>query len=98
VARTYVKEGKLAHEEVFAHRALTSHMETLAILIRSGRYLGYLPVHFAQSFVEEGEMRSLLDAELAYFDTFYLACRKDERNRATALLSKCLAETLAAPR
>ena len=71
----------------FDHRAMTSHMEAIAILIKSGRYLGYLPVHFARSFVEQGEMKSLLDDKLAFFDTFHLAHRKDEKNRAATLLS-----------
>ena len=65
---------------------MTSHMEAIAILIKSGRYLGYLPVHFAQQFVERQEMKSLLDRELSYNDTFHLMLRKDERNRAAALL------------
>ncbi|MGE0006513.1 MAG: LysR family transcriptional regulator [Parvibaculaceae bacterium] len=93
VARSYMK-GPGAGQEAFDHRAMTSHMETLAILINSGRFLGYLPVHFAQPFVDRGEMRSLLDAEMAYFDTFYLANRKAEHSRATALLSQCLTEVL----
>jgi DNA-binding transcriptional LysR family regulator len=97
VGRTYAKTLGGEHEVNFALRALTSHMEAIAILIKSGRYLGYLPAHFAQPFVERGEMKSLRDADLAYFDTFYLMHRKDERNRATALLSSCLSEVLAAP-
>ena len=96
VARSYMK-GTGAEQETFDHRAMTSHMETLAILINSGRFLGYLPVHFAQPFVDRGEMKSLLDAEMAYFDTFYLANRKAEHSRATALLSQCLVEVLADP-
>lgn len=33
--------------------------EPLAALILSGRYLGFLPDHYAQAFVERGEMRQL---------------------------------------
>jgi len=73
---------------------MTSHMEAIAILINSGRYLGYLPAHFAKSFVENGEMKSLQDDKLAYFDTFHLAHRKDEKNRAAMLLSQCLTDVL----
>jgi DNA-binding transcriptional LysR family regulator len=97
VARSYMKGTNPAREEAFDHRAMTSHMEALAILINSGRFLGYLPVHFAQPFVDRREMKSLLDAEMAYFDTFYLANRKAERSRATALLSQCLIDVLTAP-
>ena len=97
VARTYMKSTSPAREDAFDHRAMTSHMEAIAILINSGRFLGYLPVHFAEPFVARREMKSLLDAEMAYFDTFYLANRKAERSRATILLSQCLIDVLAAP-
>jgi LysR family transcriptional regulator, transcriptional activator for bauABCD operon len=90
VSRSYMLEAVQTHDEGFDHRATTSHMEVIAILIMSGRFLGYLPTHFAQSFVLSGEMRSLLDDELAYFDTFYLAARRDERNRATCTLMDCI--------
>ena len=33
--------------------------EALAVLILSGRYLGFLPDHYAAEFVEDGEMRQL---------------------------------------
>ena len=64
VGRSYMQEAVQSHDEVFDHRAMTSHMEAIAILIKSGRFLGYLPDHFARSFVEAGEMRSLLDRNL----------------------------------
>ncbi|MGE4250266.1 MAG: LysR family transcriptional regulator [Parvibaculaceae bacterium] len=97
VARSYMKGTSTVQQEAFDHRAMTSHMEALAILINSGRFLGYLPVHFAQPFVDRCEMKSLLDVELAYFDTFYLANRKAEHSRATVLLSQCLTEVLSDP-
>jgi DNA-binding transcriptional LysR family regulator len=94
VGRTYMQGLGEDRDGGFDHRAMTSHMEAIAILIKSGRYLGYLPVHFAEPFVRQGEMKSLLDRELSYFDTFHLALRKDEKNRAAALLSRCLSEEL----
>lgn len=96
VSRSYMLEAVQSHDEGFDHRATTSHMEAIALLIMSGRFLGYLPVHFARSFVSSGEMRSLLDRKLAYFDTFYLAVRGDERNRATLMLTEFLRDTLQA--
>ena len=94
VGRSYMHGLDADRDGGFDHRAMTSHMEAIAILIKSGRYLGYLPVHFARAFVEQGEMRSLLDENLAFFDTFHLAHRKDEKNRAAMLLSQCLTELL----
>nr|WP_240350481.1 LysR family transcriptional regulator [Pseudomonas viridiflava] len=39
--------------------AVATQVEAVAILIKTGRYLGYLPVHWARSYVERGEMRSI---------------------------------------
>ena len=54
-ARTYMKENAGPTNLSFQSSALTSHMESLAILILSGRYIGYLPTHFAAPFAERGE-------------------------------------------
>ena len=43
--------------------------EAVAHLILSGRYLGYLPEHYAAGFVNSGKMRALLP------DTFQYVCR-----------------------
>ncbi len=90
VGRSYMLGLAQSQDAVFDHRASTSHMEAIALLIMSGRFLGYLPTHFASSFISKREMTSLLDDELAYFDTFFLAGRRDERNRATLLLMEFL--------
>ena len=94
--RTYMQSGNHLRDQSFDWGAMTSHMEALAILIKSGRFLGFLPEHFARSFVERGEMKNLLPPDATYFDRFYLACRKDERNRAALALSACLVEALSA--
>lgn len=94
VARSYMKGSANSRDGSFNQRATTSHMEAIAILINTGNYLGYLPEHFARSFVEQDSLRSLLDHQMAYFDTFHLVNRKDERNRAAMVLRACLIETL----
>lgn len=96
IARTYMKGTVHARDDNFRHSAITSHMEAIVILITSGRYIGYLPEHFARNFVDTGTMKSLLDDQLAYFDTFHLARRKDERSRPSQVMFNCLKETLMA--
>jgi LysR family transcriptional regulator, transcriptional activator for bauABCD operon len=91
-ARTYMKGNAGPPKFPFTTAAHASHMESLAILILSGHYTGYLPAHFAAPFIERGEMKSLLSDLISYFDTFYLAHRKDERSRAMTLLFKCVGE------
>ncbi|MGV6395621.1 LysR family transcriptional regulator [Pseudomonas caspiana] len=39
--------------------AVATQVEAVAILVKTGRYLGYLPSHWAKSYVESGEMRSV---------------------------------------
>ena len=89
-ARTYMKENAGPANFPFSNAAQASHMESLAILLLSGRYIGYLPDHFAAPFVERGKMKSLLPDSTSYFDTFYLAHRGDEKSRAMTLLFECL--------
>lgn len=92
--RTYMQSGSALRDQTFDWRAMTSHMEALAILIRSGRFLGFLPEHFARSFVDKGEMQNILPREATYLDRFYLACRRDERNRAAMALADCVVEAM----
>ena len=44
--------------------------EAVAHLVLSGRYVGYLPEHYAESFVERGVMRPLLPKKFAYLCEF----------------------------
>lgn len=91
-ARSYAKELAGPPHFNFHIAAQSAHMESLAILILSGRYLGYLPTHFAESFIDQGSMRRLWPEETCYFDTFYLAHRRDENNRATKILREIVSE------
>lgn len=70
--------------------AMTSHMESLALLILSGAYLGHLPSHYARAWVEVGQMRALLPEATSYVDRFRLAHLRAEQNRAAALLRDCI--------
>jgi DNA-binding transcriptional LysR family regulator len=45
--------------------AVATQVEAVAIMIKTGRYLGYLPVHWARSYVERGEMRSIKRQEFS---------------------------------
>lgn len=47
-------------------RATAYDQEAIAHLILSGRYLGYLPEHYAQSFVDQRQMRSLRNEIFQY--------------------------------
>jgi DNA-binding transcriptional LysR family regulator len=57
---------KLGHER----HATAFDQECVAHLVLSGRYVGYLPEHYAQSFVERGIMRSMLPKKFEYLCEF----------------------------
>ena len=62
-----------------ASTAVDDLMESVALFILAGRYIGYLPQHFAEQWVERDQMRSLLEPALGYQNPIYLATRKTER-------------------
>ena len=95
-ARSYMLEWTGPQNASFELGAVSSHMESIALLILSGRYLGHLPSHFAEQWTVSGNMRALLDEETSFEDTFYLAFRKKEQNQAAKLLFDCMREGIAA--
>ena len=56
--------------------ATTFDMEATVTLIRSGFYIGHLPLHYARHWVETGELRLLLPDTFSFFSRFELAVRK----------------------
>jgi len=70
--------------------ALTSHMETLALLILSGAFVGHLPEHYAKGWLQSREMRRIGAEGMSYSSTFRLASLVSEQNRAAALLQDCV--------
>lgn len=89
-ARSYMLEWTGPQNISFEIGAVSSHMESIALLILSGGYVGHLPTHFAKQWVVSGKMRSLLEDQASFEDTFYLAFRRKEQNRAAKLLFDCV--------
>lgn len=85
-ARAYMKEWRCPKGISLANSAMSSHMESLALLILSGAHVGHLPTHYAEPWVAAGQMRSLLPKLMSYTSTFHLAHLAGEQNRAMVLL------------
>jgi DNA-binding transcriptional LysR family regulator len=67
--------------------------EAIATLILSGRFLGFLPDHYAASFESTGRMRPILREKFNYVCAFVsLLRRSPEPSRAAALFNECLIE------
>lgn len=74
--RGYLRNTEFANLPDAEIGATVSNMEAQVILIRSGRFLGFLPVHFARNWVDRGEMRELRVAGLGWDSQFWLALRR----------------------
>jgi DNA-binding transcriptional LysR family regulator len=71
--------------------------ESIATLILSGRFLGFLPIHYAQSFVAAGQMRAVKPALFHYeCDFFGIVRRSPQPSRATRAFQACLEQAHAA--
>ncbi|WP_170419732.1 LysR family transcriptional regulator [Ruegeria atlantica] len=75
----------------FQRSAKVQSEQALAILILSGRYIGYLPDHLAQDFVDQEKMRIVLPDEARYRTRFAAVTRKQpEPTRVTNLFLEVL--------
>ena len=73
VVRPYLQRAELSAFPDAKAAAFVSNMEAQAILIVSGCFLGLLPLHFAQKWVERGEMRRIDWLGLDWRSQFYIA-------------------------
>ena len=85
-ARAYMSEQPGPLGTPFRSMAFSSHMESIALLILSGDYLGHLPTHFARQWEMQGRMRRLHAGNVSYDDRFHLVSRRRETNRAAMIL------------
>ena len=76
------------------HRDATSFdQEAVAHLVLSGRYVGYLPEHYAEAFVARGQMRPLLPEHYQYSCQFSAIVRRSPPpSRVVASLLEALVE------
>jgi DNA-binding transcriptional LysR family regulator len=95
VARSYWGGRDLRQLAAAQPQAFVSDTEASARLILSGRYLGYLPAHFAAPLVGEGRLRCLCAQELTYQAPFQLAHAPHKRNDPiTSLFCQLVKEEL----
>jgi LysR family transcriptional regulator, transcriptional activator for bauABCD operon len=74
-------------------KATAFDQEAVATLILSGRFLGFLPDHYAAAFVAAGQMRAVHEALFRYDCRFLgILRRSPEPTRAARLFQACLVE------
>ncbi|GLQ72842.1 LysR family transcriptional regulator [Vibrio penaeicida] len=59
--------------------ATATDREGIAFLLLTGQYLGYLPNHFAQRWVDDGVMKAILPQQYGYSQPFASITRKERR-------------------
>jgi DNA-binding transcriptional LysR family regulator len=82
---------ELSQQMRMPRKATGFDQESIATLILSGQFLGFLPIHYAQSFLQAGQMRAL-QPELFHYecDFFGITRRSPQPSRATRAFQECL--------
>lgn len=84
---------ELSHREQLPRAATGFEQEAIATLILSGRFLGFLPDHYAESFVDKGRMRAVRPELFNYRCRFVsLIRRSPQPSRATRAFIECLVD------
>ncbi|KAA8735247.1 LysR family transcriptional regulator [Acinetobacter qingfengensis] len=76
-----VRRGYWSHHELAKHgfknsSATVESMEAQLILILTGQYIGYLPEHYAQHWVDQGRLKVLLPSIFGYRAPFSVISRR----------------------
>lgn len=84
---------ELSHGARLPRKATGFDQESIATLILSGRYLGFLPDHYAEGFERRGQMQAVLPALFRYLCQFVSVLpRAPQASRAAQAFAQCLRE------
>jgi len=82
---------EISQEQRLSRKATGYDQESIATLILSGRYLGFLPDHYAQAFVRSGQMRAIKPELFRYACSFLCIVRRTPQpSRVTRAFQDCL--------
>jgi DNA-binding transcriptional LysR family regulator len=82
---------ELSHRAKLSRKATGFDQEAIATLILSGRFLGFLPDHYAQVFENRGLMKAVLPARFNYVCRFVSLLRRSPKpSRAVLAFQECL--------
>lgn len=89
---------ELSHGAHLARKATGFDQESIATLVLSGRFLGFLPDHYAAAFERAGQMQAVRPARFFYPCQFASVLRRSPAPpRAAQAFARCLLEAHAAP-
>lgn len=82
---------EVGHSARLPRKATGFDQESIATLVLSGRYLGFLPDHYAEAFERNGQMQAVLPAQFLYHCQFVSVLRKSPAPaRAAQAFAQCL--------
>ena len=82
---------ELSQQVRLVRKATGYDQESIATLILSGRFLGFLPDHYAQAFVQHGQMRAVQPGVFHYSCSFLSIVRRSPQpSRVTLAFQDCL--------
>ncbi|MDH6590675.1 DNA-binding transcriptional LysR family regulator [Variovorax sp. TBS-050B] len=82
---------ELSHRAKLSRKATGFDQEAIATLILSGRFLGFLPDHYAQAFEQRGLMRAVAPGRFNYACLFVSLLRRSPKpSRAVLAFQACL--------
>lgn len=90
VRRSYWSQSELSRHGFKHSVATVDSMEAQLILILSGGYVGYLPEHYAQPWVDQGRLRVLLPSAFGFQSPFSLVSRRGRGREAPIQVMKDL--------
>jgi DNA-binding transcriptional LysR family regulator len=83
---------ELSHRERLQRKSTGFDQEAIATLVLSGRFLGFLPDHYARAFEAAGAMKPVLAKRFRYECRFVSVMRRSpEPSRPAQLFADCLA-------
>ncbi|MBS9718102.1 LysR family transcriptional regulator [Pseudohalocynthiibacter aestuariivivens] len=71
-----------------------SHMEGAVLMILSGKYIGFLPDHYADEFVKSGQIRAIGGETAKFFDNFSIALPRKHPNVAAKHFTEIVKENI----
>ncbi len=84
---------EISQQQRLPRRATAFDQEAIATLILSGRFLAFLPDHYAAGFVQRHQMRAVHPALFRYACSFFgILRRSPEPSRAARAFQRCLVE------
>ena len=82
---------EISQQKRLQRKATGYDQESIATLILSGKYLGFLPDHYAQAFVASGQMRAVKPELFRYLCSFFCIVRRTPQpSRVTRAFQECL--------